>query len=76
MHLLYIPWNNPGVEPPPMKKCPICHKSAEPSFKPFCSKRCREVDLYHWLKGSYSIPVVENDDAPEEESGEETSGDQ
>lgn len=36
--------------------CPICGKPAEPRYRPFCSKRCADVDLARWLKGSYSIP--------------------
>ena len=38
------------------RKCPICAKPAEPGFKPFCSKRCADVDLSRWFKGSYAIP--------------------
>ena len=37
-------------------KCPICAKPAEDRFKPFCSKRCADVDLHGWLKGGYAIP--------------------
>jgi len=50
-----------------MTKCPICAKPAELEFKPFCSKRCAEVDLGRWLTESYAVPV-----RPEaEEEGEE-----
>ena len=42
-------------------KCPICRQPADPAFKPFCSKRCADVDLGKWLGGSYAIPVVEED---------------
>ncbi len=41
------------------KKCPICKKSAEVKFQPFCSKRCADIDLGRWLKGSYVIPTEE-----------------
>jgi uncharacterized protein len=37
-------------------RCPICAKPTEPKFKPFCSKRCADIDLSRWLKGSYAIP--------------------
>jgi len=47
---------------PKPKPCPICGKPSEPKEYPFCSNRCREVDLNRWLGGQYSIPVVENDD--------------
>jgi uncharacterized protein len=54
--------------------CPICNKPMSDAFKPFCSKRCADVDLGRWFKGSYGVPVVEDDDLPgPEEGGEETS---
>lgn len=37
-------------------RCTICGKPQEPKFKPFCSKRCANIDLGRWLKGSYVIP--------------------
>ncbi len=39
-----------------MSPCPICSKTAVERFRPFCSKRCADVDLSRWLKGSYAIP--------------------
>ena len=45
--------------------CPICGKTAQPSYKPFCSKRCADVDLNRWFTGSYAVPAVENDDEPD-----------
>lgn len=46
--------------------CPICGKEAEAKYRPFCSRRCADVDLGRWLKGSYAIPAetVEEDDLP------------
>ena len=41
--------------------CPICKKPFEVKFKPFCSKRCSDVDLGRWLKGSYVIPGEDGD---------------
>ncbi|SDQ85301.1 DNA gyrase inhibitor YacG [Pseudovibrio sp. Tun.PSC04-5.I4] len=41
--------------------CPICNKPAQESAKPFCSERCRQVDLNKWLNGSYSVPAVEEE---------------
>ncbi len=38
------------------KKCPICGKSATEASRPFCSERCRDVDLNRWLSNSYAIP--------------------
>jgi len=31
------------------------YANAAPSYAPFCSKRCADVDLVHWLKGEYVI---------------------
>jgi len=57
--------------------CPICKKPAAVQYRPFCSKRCANVDLGRWLGDTYSIPVEEplseadldaiisNDNAPE-----------
>ena len=36
-------------------KCPSCQKAANKSFAPFCSERCKDVDLGKWLTGSYAI---------------------
>lgn len=44
--------------------CPICQKEADPKYRPFCSKRCADIDLAKWLNGSYVIPC---DMAEEEE---------
>ncbi|HXH47003.1 MAG TPA: DNA gyrase inhibitor YacG [Bradyrhizobium sp.] len=46
------------VEKParPRKACPICGKPQSENTRPFCSSRCRDVDLNRWLKGSYVIP--------------------
>ncbi|MCI3180937.1 DNA gyrase inhibitor YacG [Caulobacter sp. CCUG 60055] len=48
------------------KACPICDKPADPAYRPFCSKRCADVDLQRWLTGGYAIPAVEGDDDGEE----------
>jgi hypothetical protein len=42
-----------------VRSCPICRKPEEQKFRPFCSKRCADVDLSRWLKGSYAIPAEE-----------------
>ncbi|HSF65085.1 MAG TPA: DNA gyrase inhibitor YacG [Paracoccaceae bacterium] len=46
--------------------CPICQRPADPKYRPFCSRRCADVDLGRWLTGSYAIPVPpeDEDDAP------------
>lgn len=45
----------------PEKPCPICGKPSVEASRPFCSERCRDVDLNRWLSGSYVIPVSESD---------------
>jgi endogenous inhibitor of DNA gyrase (YacG/DUF329 family) len=52
----------------PARKCAVCGKPQEAKFKPFCSKRCADVDLSRWLKGNYTIPAEE---LPEFGEGEE-----
>ncbi len=47
-------------------KCPICEtRTVAKEYKPFCSKRCADVDLSRWLKGGYAIPGRPADDAEE-----------
>ena len=36
--------------------CAICGDAMDEKYKPFCSKRCADVDLNRWLSGSYAIP--------------------
>ena len=36
--------------------CPICKKPSAAEYRPFCSKRCADVDLALWLRGSYALP--------------------
>lgn len=50
--------------------CRLCEKPIAPKFKPFCSKRCADIDLGRWLKGGYAIPVAEPDHGIGEEDGE------
>jgi uncharacterized protein len=39
-----------------MADCPTCGKPADARFKPFCSRRCADIDLGRWLKEGYAIP--------------------
>ena len=47
------------------KKCLNCAKKPTPTFHPFCSTRCSQLDLSKWLKEDYRVPVVEIDDFDE-----------
>jgi endogenous inhibitor of DNA gyrase (YacG/DUF329 family) len=48
--------------------CAICGKPADPKYRPFCSKRCADVDLQRWFKGTYAIPAVESEEPTDDES--------
>ena len=37
-------------------RCPVCGMPTQTTFKPFCSRRCADVDLARWLGGAYAIP--------------------
>ncbi len=43
-------------------KCPICKKPGEQKFRPFCSKRCADIDLGRWFNERYTVPAVEPPD--------------
>lgn len=49
-------------------KCPICGKPPIVDYRPFCSRRCADVDLQRWLVGAYAVPAAEDDQAPGEDS--------
>ena len=51
--------------------CPICAKETDPKYRPFCSRRCADVDLARWLNGSYAIPVAEDEDDRPDADGRE-----
>lgn len=36
--------------------CPICGTATVDAHRPFCSKRCAQIDLGRWLKGGYAVP--------------------
>ncbi|WP_341211384.1 DNA gyrase inhibitor YacG [uncultured Limimaricola sp.] len=42
--------------------CPICNKATVPDYRPFCSKRCADVDLARWLGGDYAVPSQDPED--------------
>ncbi len=50
------------------RDCPICGKPPLARFRPFCSRRCADLDLGRWLKGRYAVPT---DEAPREGGEEE-----
>ena len=42
--------------------CPICNNQTDKDFRPFCSRRCADVDLARWVNGSYAVPSTDPDD--------------
>ena len=52
----------PRNAPAGAKPCPICGKPSTEASHPFCSDRCKEVDLNRWLSGSYAIPGRKDED--------------
>ena len=51
------------VEPlRPKRKCPECGKESRRETYPFCSQRCKDIDLNRWLSGAYAIPVADDED--------------
>ena len=51
-------------------RCPICKAPTEMAYRPFCSARCRDVDLARWLGGGYAIP---GGDVAGDEDGDEAA---
>ena len=51
--------------------CPYCGKEAPWTvtnpYRPFCSERCRSIDLGAWAAGEYRVPVVEEPEQPEDQ---------
>ncbi|MBN1360551.1 MAG: DNA gyrase inhibitor YacG [Sedimentisphaerales bacterium] len=70
-------------QPPPkrrQRRCPVCHRpvtltgdraAQRLKFFPFCSERCRLVDLGAWFDGDYRIPARPDDAS--DEPAEDTS---
>lgn len=47
-------------------RCPICGAPTVHEYRPFCSRRCADVDLSRWLRGAYVIPAQSADDEEDE----------
>jgi len=50
----------------PGSRCPICRRPTQRETRPFCSPRCRDIDLSRWLGGVYAVPKVELDEGDED----------
>lgn len=42
--------------------CPICQSETDQKYRPFCSRRCADVDLAKWMNGSYAVPSRDPED--------------
>lgn len=42
--------------------CPICKGETRHAYRPFCSKRCADLDLRKWMTGAYSLPSEDPED--------------
>ena len=42
--------------------CPMCKRVAEQVYRPFCSRRCADLDLQKWLTGAYAIPAAQGEE--------------
>ncbi|MEJ0066173.1 MAG: DNA gyrase inhibitor YacG [Caulobacteraceae bacterium] len=51
------------------RKCPICGRPAEADHRPFCSRRCADLDLQRWFSGAYAVP------GPQSEADEDSVAD-
>jgi uncharacterized protein len=54
-----------------VRPCPICGKPAVFATRPFCSRRCADIDLHRWLGGVYAIPAAHESDAESDGPGEQ-----
>ena len=61
---------------PATGSCPLCGKPADAAFKPFCSKRCADIDLNRWLSGVYAVPVKGEEDEDGERPAEGEAGEE
>jgi endogenous inhibitor of DNA gyrase (YacG/DUF329 family) len=51
-----------------LKRCPICAKPMAAEYRPFCSRRCADIDLGKWFGETYTVPAVEPPDGFELEA--------
>ncbi len=56
------------------KSCVVCGKPQDDAFRPFCSRRCADVDLHRWLSGAYALPAMEDDDGDGSAAGPPENG--
>ncbi|PWC33991.1 DNA gyrase inhibitor YacG [Azospirillum sp. TSO35-2] len=67
---------SPDAAPRVESQCPICGRPTEPATRPFCSKRCADVDLSRWLGGVYRIEGPETPAAGDQSDGQSDGRDE
>ena len=60
--------------PPPPRRCPLCKKAASVRYRPFCSKRCADLDLGRWLNEVYRIPSQRSEEEDAADDGHQNDG--
>ncbi len=50
--------------------CPICSRPTKLDYRPFCSRRCADVDLVRWMTGGYAVPATDDEIEETEESAD------
>lgn len=55
-------------------KCPVCNSSTTKEFRPFCSRRCADIDLGRWFNEDYRIPTEDEPDGETVEEPDESRG--
>jgi endogenous inhibitor of DNA gyrase (YacG/DUF329 family) len=57
------------ISPEQAKPCVVCGKPQAEALRPFCSRRCADVDLHRWLAGAYALPAMEDDEGDDGPAG-------
>lgn len=55
-----------------MSRCPLCKAPTARAWRPFCSKRCADIDLGRWMTGAYAVPgdpLAAGEDDDEDDGG-------
>ncbi|MEL6563354.1 MAG: DNA gyrase inhibitor YacG [Pseudomonadota bacterium] len=47
--------------------CPICNADTVAKYRPFCSRRCSDIDLARWMNGAYAVPSRDEEDVPDDD---------
>ncbi len=58
---------------PETRKCAVCGKPQDAGYRPFCSKRCADIDLGRWLNEDYAIPGGEAQEQPPDDGGDDAA---